>query len=140
EQSSFINSFNDLQLVNPTKKKFQDTVLNEYYYGLLRIYSNALEKENSILFVIGFSFSDEHIHKLTMQVANSNPTLTIYIFSHTTSLSILYESMVSDAKNKNIKIIKPEEGELTIKSITDSLLVKLTPKDSFEVEQGEEHE
>lgn len=140
DQSSFIDNFNSLQLINPTKKKLQDTVLNEYYYGLLRIYANALEKENSILFVVGFSFADEHIHKLTMQVSNSNPTLTIYIFCHTSSSSHIYESMVSEAKNKNIKLIKPQEGELTLQSITESILVKLTPKDSFGGDAGEEHE
>jgi len=39
-------------IVNPAKTKFEDTLLNQYYYDLLRIYSNELEKENSVLFVI----------------------------------------------------------------------------------------
>jgi hypothetical protein len=40
-------------IVNPSKKKFEDTVLNETHYDLLRIYNNELEKENSVLFVMG---------------------------------------------------------------------------------------
>jgi hypothetical protein len=39
-------------IVNPSKKKFKDTVLNETHYDLLRIYNNELEKENSVLFVM----------------------------------------------------------------------------------------
>lgn len=46
------------------------------------MYSNELEKENSLLFVMGFSFADEHIKELTLRVANSNPTLIIIIFCH----------------------------------------------------------
>jgi hypothetical protein len=58
-------------IVNPSKKKFEDTVLNETHYDLLRIYNNELEKENGVLFVMGFSFADEHIRELTLRVANT---------------------------------------------------------------------
>jgi hypothetical protein len=44
------------------------------------IYNNELEKENGVLFVMGFSFADEHIRELTLRVANTNPTSIIYIF------------------------------------------------------------
>ena len=47
------------------------------------MYSNALEKENSVLFVNGFSFKDEHIKEITIRAAKSNPTLIIYIFCFT---------------------------------------------------------
>lgn len=59
----FNKSYENLKIVNPTKEKFEDTLLKQYYYDLLRIYSNELEKENSVLFVLGFSFGDEHIKK-----------------------------------------------------------------------------
>ena len=48
-------------IVNPTKEKFSDTLLNKNYYELLRIFSNELEKENTLLVVNGFSFNDEHM-------------------------------------------------------------------------------
>ena len=86
--------YDDLTIVNPKKTKFEDTVLNQYYYDLLRLYSNELEKENSLLFVMWFSFADEHIRDLTLRVANSNPTLKVYIFKYSpridkTTLDIL---------------------------------------------------
>src|SRR5699024_3661556 len=76
----FLKLYSQIVMVNPTKKKFEDTTRNLHYYEMLRLYSNHLERENSLLLVLGFSFSDEHILRITKRVANSNPTLTIYIF------------------------------------------------------------
>ena len=51
-------------MVNPTKDKFRASVLDYHFYELMRIYSNALERENSLLFVMGFSFADDTLRKL----------------------------------------------------------------------------
>lgn len=110
KKTAFTKAYDNLMIVNPTERKFQDTVLNQYYYDLLRIYSNELEKENCVLFVMGFSFNDSHIRNLTMQVSNSNPTLVIYIFSYEAVKNVVYENMKNDAKNKNIFIVYPENG------------------------------
>src|SRR5699024_6087615 len=58
---SFTTKYNQLGIVNPDKRKFATTVLNQTYYELIRRFSNELEKENSVLFVHGFSFRDEHL-------------------------------------------------------------------------------
>ena len=86
----FIKEYNKLAIINPTKEKFKETVLNSNYYDLLRIYSTELEKENTVLFVMGFSFSDEHIKEVTVRVANQNPTLKIYIFAHDQNSKKIY--------------------------------------------------
>ena len=75
---NFINNFS---IVLPRKGKFKDTLLNQTYYDLLRFYTNELEKENTILVVIGFSFSDEHIREITRR-ALKNPTLLILIICY----------------------------------------------------------
>lgn len=112
KNSSFIQNYNKLTIVNPTEKKFEETLLIQYYYDLLRIYSNELEKENSVLFVMGFSFADKHIREMTERVAASNPTLKIYIFAHTsTSKSLVtFKQMKDKSKNRNIEIIIPEDS------------------------------
>jgi len=97
-------------IVNPTEKKFKDTTLNQTYYDLLRIYANELEKENSVLFVLGFSFSDKHIRDLTLRAANTNPTLKIYILSYGETITQEYQKL-EDAKNRNVEILFPNEGE-----------------------------
>lgn len=109
----FIDAYNKLTIVNPTEKKFEVTLLMRYYYDLLRIYSNELEKENSVLFVMGFSFSDPHIRELTERVAGSNPTLKVYIFAHSKFSKSLdtFGQIKNKSKNRNIEIIIPENDE-----------------------------
>ena len=79
---NFFKKYEELVIVNPTKAKFKETVLEEQYYEMMRIYANSLEKVNSLLFVMGFSFADEHIRNITIRAANSNPTLQIIIFAY----------------------------------------------------------
>lgn len=78
----FLQAYDELAIVNPSKTKFRQTVLNQNYYDLLRIFSNELEKENSALFVLGFSCRDEHIRELMVRAARTNPTLQIVIFAY----------------------------------------------------------
>lgn len=107
----FTDSYEKLVVINPTKQKFKDTVLDLHFYELMRIYSNVLEKENSLLFVMGFSFADEHIAKITMRVADSNPTLLIIIFSFSDGEKTKFEEYLKlnngKSKNNNILIITP---------------------------------
>lgn len=77
----FLNDYNKLVMINPTKEKFETTTRNLSFYELLRMYSNHLEKENSVLFIFGFSFADEHIKEITKRVSAANPTLLIIIFA-----------------------------------------------------------
>ena len=120
--SSFLEEYDKLSIVNPTKGKFQQTVLDQKYYDLLRIYANELERENTLLFVMGFSFADEHIRDLTIRVANSNPTLMIYIFARSSNSKNKLEKILdieNNVKNKNIVIVSPTQSEQDDKSFED---------------------
>ncbi|MCT7582791.1 SIR2 family protein [Aliarcobacter butzleri] len=120
--SSFLEEYDRLSIVNPTKGKFQQTVLDQKYYDLLRIYANELERENTLLFVMGFSFADEHIRDLTIRVANSNPTLMIYIFARSSNSKNKLEKILdieNNVKNKNIVIVSPTQSEQDDKSFED---------------------
>ncbi|MFT6921926.1 MAG: hypothetical protein ACJA1C_000924 [Crocinitomicaceae bacterium] len=81
DHDRFIVEYNNLLMINPTKEKFETTTRNLTFYELLRMYSNHLERENSVLIVFGFSFADEHIREITKRVADSNPTLLVVIFA-----------------------------------------------------------
>lgn len=111
--NDFLSGYHNFPIINPTKDKFKQTLLNQIHYELLRMYANELEKENSVLFVMGFSFADEHIREITLRVADSNPTLMIYIVAHSSNSVTGYESKlgIQDAKNKNIKLIAPTKKE-----------------------------
>ena len=109
--NKFMNEYHKMIMINPTKAKFRETVNDLHFYELMRLYSNSLEKETSILFVMGFSFADEHIANITLRAANSNPTLLIYIFAHTEKDKEYYEKNLfknNQAINNNIQIVTPE--------------------------------
>jgi len=107
----FIKEYEKLAIVNPTKEKFRETVLNRNYYELLRIYSNELEKENTVLFVMGFSFRDEHIREVTLRVASSNPTLIIYIISYTSNIGEEILQVERETTHNNIKVFIPNQTD-----------------------------
>lgn len=88
-----------LCIVNPTKKKFGVTVLERYYYDLLRIYANELDRNNALLLVFDFSFADEHIRDLTVRAARSNPKLLIFISCYKADDADSYEDRFADCDN-----------------------------------------
>lgn len=79
ELSEIVNKLEKIQIVYPTKKKFESTLVNEYYFNLLRLLSYELEKEQSTLIVFGFSFYDEHITEIVQRSLN-NPNLLVIIW------------------------------------------------------------
>ncbi|MNK17474.1 hypothetical protein D3C87_356650 [compost metagenome] len=110
----FLLLYNQIVMVNPTKQKFEDTTRNVHYYEMLRMYANHLERENSVLFVLGFSFADEHIQKITQRVAKSNPTLIIYLLC-AESQRIGFENIFKSFSN--VKCIYPQEGYFTLEKL-----------------------
>lgn len=112
--SQFIQAYKiTFLIVNPTKEKFSDTLLNKNYYELLRIFSNELEKENSLLVVNGFSFRDEHILDLVKR-SMVNPSLKILIFTYQDTEIGDFEKLFGEAKNNNITFIVLEGEKLSL--------------------------
>lgn len=112
---TFINDYkNSFIIVNPTKEKFRDTVQNKNYYELLRIFSNELEKENSLLIVNGFSFRDEHLTDLIKR-SMVNPSLKLLIFSFTKENIAGFKAILETSKyNNNISYIALEDNNLDL--------------------------
>lgn len=133
KDKDFDRAYNKLAIVNPEKKKLEETVIDLTYYELLRMYSSELEKENTVLFVIGFSMDDEHIREITIRAANSNPTLKLYIFCHSkdTVLKMNEKLNIGGLRYSNVDLIGPDNGtnkitfekinEMVFKNILDSV-------------------
>lgn len=100
-------------IVNPTKEKFSTTLLNKNYYELLRIFSNELEKENSLLVVNGFSFRDEHILDLVKR-SMVNPSLKMLIFLYNESTIGDLQRLFGTPKNNNITYIALDGEKLSL--------------------------
>lgn len=122
--AAFADAYNKLGIVNPDKQKFATTVLNETYYELIRRFANELEKENSVLFVHGFSFRDEHLRDVVVRAARSNPTLQVIVFCYSRGGLAEYQKLIpeTDVKNSNILFVmppEPEDGGTEIKASLD---------------------
>ena len=77
------NSVIDLPvIVKPTGYEEQETFYNNHFHEMLRIFQLELDKPQSVLFVIGFSFQDKHIAKMIKR-AIQNPELIVYAFGFT---------------------------------------------------------
>ena len=106
----FLEEYHKLVMINPTKRKFKESVIDHHFYELMRQYSNNLEKENTVLFVAGFSFADEHIADITKRAANTNPTLHVVIFAFNDGDGAAIKSnlkLQNACPNNNIIILTP---------------------------------
>lgn len=66
-------------LIYPTPLK-QSQCLGSPYADLIREFQNKLSLPNSVVFIIGYSFSDEHLNNIIYQALASNSSLSIVIF------------------------------------------------------------
>lgn len=66
-------------LIYPTPTK-QDKSLGSPYVDLFREFQNKLLEPHSVLFVIGYSFSDRHINDIIYRALATNSTINVVIF------------------------------------------------------------
>ncbi len=102
KKATFNNAF---CLILPTKDKFNQTLMVRVYYDLLRIFANALEIMNSVLFTFGFSFEDEHILEIVRR-SLKNPTLILIVFAYDHVALASYQAKFEGYNN--VLIIHPE--------------------------------
>ena len=103
-------------VVKPTGLEGQETFLNNHFHDMLRVFQLELDKPQSILIVIGFSFQDEHIAKM-LNRSLKNPELNVFIFCYSESdiQTILTNLSLSDCP-RNLNVITPNELEEKYKS------------------------
>jgi hypothetical protein len=116
----FVYSFT---LVLPQKNKFKETIINQTYYDQLRIFSNELDKENTMLMVHGFSFADEHIFEIVKR-ALRNPTLLLVVFCYDLNTKLSMEEKFE--LYNNVHIIYSEKEKLEFSGMTE-ILNKIIP-------------
>lgn len=119
-----------LAVINPNAEKHFETVMDTNYASMLRKFTLELEKENSVLFIYGFSLADRHIKDLLYNVMRSNPTLVVVYFSYSP-----YDEATDDkeeAKNANLYILAPEAGSKQPFDETTSRMKKVLFSDKVE--------
>jgi hypothetical protein len=135
---SFAEQYKKIAVVNPEESKHLESVLNVYYSELLRLLSSELEKENALLFVVGFSMKDKHLKHLIFRALKSNPTLRVYVFCHSANEYSSMKSRLDVSSYPNLVLLSPDdtqdENKLSLTKVTDELFKKIISK---EVEDDE---
>ena len=68
-------------LIYPTPMK-QNKSLGSPYVDLFREFQHKMLEPNSVLFVIGYSFSDEHVNDIIYRALATNSTMNLVIFGN----------------------------------------------------------
>lgn len=115
-------------IVEPNGYEEAETFLSNHFHEMLRIFQLELDKPQSMLIVIGFSFQDKHIAKMVRR-AIQNPELMVYAFGYSdTDRNVYLNNLGIENERPNFRIITPEDintDENRISSITLSDLVNL---------------
>ena len=77
--SDYVKTDSDHVLIYPTPLK-QSQSLGSPYSDLIREFQTKLSQNNSVLFIIGYSFSDEHLNNIIYQSMASSSSISIMIF------------------------------------------------------------
>lgn len=94
-------------VVKPTGYEEQETFYNNHFHEMLRIFQLELDKPQSVLFVIGFSFQDNHIAKMVSR-AIQNPELMVFAFGFSDNDRGNYlKNLGLMSERSNFKIITP---------------------------------
>jgi len=104
--SDFEDGYKKIAAINPNAEKHFETVLDINYASMLRKFTLELEKENSVLFIVGVSLADKHIKNLLYGVMKSNPTLIVIYFSYQKYDDVA--DTLEERLNSNMYIISPE--------------------------------
>lgn len=140
-------------VVPPTGYESQETFLNNYFHDMLRVFQLELDKPQSVLLVIGFSFQDQHIARMINR-ALQNPELIVYVFVYKGQGQDIHRNLGREELPSNLKIITPimiysqpyinsfintEENVVNIDSITFTLdnLSEILLNPEFEIELSE---
>ena len=84
---------------------------------MLRVFQLELDKPQSVLIVVGFSFQDDHIAKMVRR-SLKNPELMIYIFCYADSdFEVIKNNLSLDNIPRNLQIVIPTALESENKNI-----------------------
>lgn len=117
-------------VVPPTGYEGRDTFMDNHFHDMLRVFQLELDKPESVLFILGFSFQDDHIARMIRR-ALRNRSLIIECFCWNNEDEQKYKENLgfngSDTPHtpRNFKFIKPSQfknkEKLELKDLTSAL-------------------
>lgn len=133
--NDFEGGYKKIAVINPNAEKHFETVIDTNYASMLRKFTLELEKENSVLILIGFSLTDKHIKNLLYGVMKSNPTLVVVYFSYSQYNETIDKH--EEKKNPNLYVISPE-ASFSFEKSTEYLSKIFTGNGAHSQDENEE--
>ena len=95
-------------IVKPTGIEEKDTYLDNHYYEMLRVFQLELDKPQSVLYIIGFSFQDKHIGKMVKR-ALQNPEILVVAFGYSDGdKDVFLSNLDMEILPRNFRIYTPK--------------------------------
>lgn len=95
-------------VVLPDHNEEERTFMNNHFHEMLRVFQLELDKPQSVLIVIGFSFQDQHIAKMVRRALGNKELVVIcFCYDDNDEKKILKNLDYIDSFPNNLKIKKP---------------------------------
>ena len=118
-------------LIYPTPLK-QNKSLGAPYVDLFREFQHKLLEPNTVLFVIGYSFSDEHVNDIVYRALATNSTMNLVVINNISDEKVI--SKIDDPRIYRIWSTDETTGENPIHHFSE-IVEKLIPtKNAFDPE------
>lgn len=95
-------------VVPPTGLEGQETFLNNHFHDMLRVFQLELDKPESVLFVLGFSFQDDHISRMIRRaLENRRLIIECFCWSDSDKKQYLNNLNYEGQPPHNLKFVTP---------------------------------
>lgn len=96
-------------VVKPTGIEGQETFLNNYFHDMLRMFQIELDKPQTVLFVLGFSFQDKHIAKMFKRALQNSELLAYILCYKDDEIETIKKNLDIKSCAYNLKILSPKD-------------------------------
>lgn len=115
-------------MIYPTPLKDRSTLMTPYS-DLFRIMENRIVQKNSVLIVLGYSFSDEHINRVILN-GLSVPSFRLVVFGQGQNIEKL-----NNLGDSRITVISSDDKIHYFKNFVDNILPSIHPDINEEIQQ-----
>lgn len=133
---------NEPFVVLPDGLESGQTMQSRHFFEMLRLFNIELDKSQSILFVIGFSFQDRHIKDMLMR-ALQNPGLLVCVFAYTDETTSddggarkIIEDNLNAPSNTNLVVFSPKDVAEFLQSLDTTKPMKTSATTDKDTSSG----
>jgi NAD-dependent SIR2 family protein deacetylase len=97
----------DSVMIFPHRDKFKESY-EMPFFELVSRFQNCLRKTNTVLFIIGYGFGDEHINRIIKEAVIANLYLQVFVISPTAAMkgkSLDFQKLIEEKGSQNIAFI-----------------------------------